>query len=446
MTYTSLPSTISYKHILNIAFPIILGSLAQNVIALADTMFLGHYGETFLAAGSLSAIFYQVVIMFLTGFGIGTQIIISRRMGEGLPRSVGRIFYHSVCFMLFAAVVIFLLFQAYGELMLENMIKTDAIRCAVSDFLHVRVFGLPFAFVAISFNSFYVGTARTKTISIATLTMGIVNIILDYFLIFGIGPFPQMGMKGAALASVIAEGVGLLVYIAASQINTDNKRKYRLFTRFPLRFAVFKKMLGIAYPLMFEYLISFGNYFVFFLMIERLGQHPLAVANITRSLYTIFLLPIWGYAATVSSVTAFLCGQKKEEFIPILIKRCLLLGFISVSLLTIPYLFIHDFALSCFTSDISLVDESFIPSLIVVSATYASVWAQLYFNSIIGKGKTGVAFIIELATLAAYIGYSAYTILYLKSSVAVAFTSEFVYVLLLGIVSVLYIRFKRRKG
>ncbi|MEG2665961.1 MAG: MATE family efflux transporter, partial [Bacteroidales bacterium] len=85
---------ISYRHIFGIAFPIILSSMAQNVIALADTVFLGNIGEAELAAAALASVFYSVLVMLMTGFGIGTQIIIARKLGESQSRSIGRIFQH----------------------------------------------------------------------------------------------------------------------------------------------------------------------------------------------------------------------------------------------------------------------------------------------------------------------------------------------------------------
>lgn len=437
---------VSYGHIFRIAFPVILGQLAQNVIALADTMFLGHVGETELAAGALAAIFYQVAVMFMLGFGIGTQILIAHRMGEGLPRSVGRFFYHALCFVLLAALLMIGLFKGFGTGMIAGMIKTEAVQAAVDEYLQCRVWGLPFAFVSICFSAFYVGIGRTRTISYATLVMGGVNVLLDYLFIFGIGPFEAMGMRGAALASVIAEAVGVIIYISVSLYGGENQKRYRLFTPFRLRGFVFAKMLDTAYPLMLEFLISFGNYFVFFLMIERLGQHPLAVANITRSLYTIFLLPIWGYTATVSSVTAFLCGQKHEEEIKVLVRRCLVLGLATVSVLVLPYFLMKDTVLACFTSNAALQVEAYIPSLVVVVAAYLMVWGQVYFNSILGRGKTGTGFIIELITLVVYIAYCGYVVLICRASVSWAFTSEWVYILVLGLLSIAWLRWWGRRG
>ena len=94
---------IGYKRIFGIAFPIILSNLAQNVIAIADTIFLGNLGEVELGAAALASIFYQVMVMVIFGFGVGAQILMSRRLGQGQFKSIGCIFQHTLWFTLFCA-------------------------------------------------------------------------------------------------------------------------------------------------------------------------------------------------------------------------------------------------------------------------------------------------------------------------------------------------------
>ncbi|MBU1370212.1 MAG: MATE family efflux transporter, partial [Bacteroidetes bacterium] len=74
---------ITYKRIWSIAYPIILGSVAQNFINVTDTAFLGRVGEIALGASAIGGMFYLIFIMLGLGFGTGAQIIISRRFGEG---------------------------------------------------------------------------------------------------------------------------------------------------------------------------------------------------------------------------------------------------------------------------------------------------------------------------------------------------------------------------
>ncbi|MDE6112829.1 MAG: hypothetical protein K2G46_05415, partial [Bacteroidales bacterium] len=72
------------------------------------------------------------------------------------------------------------------------------------------------------------------------------------------------------------------------------------------------------------------------------------------------------------------------------------------------------------------------------------VWAMMIFNSILGRGKTGVGFAIETITLVIYIAYAAYTILYRRASVTWAFTTEWVYIVMMGLLSIIYLRWMRR--
>ena len=77
-----MKTSITYREILLIAYPIIIGSVAQNLLNITDTAFLGRVGPIALGAGAIGGVFYLVAAMLAWGFGIGTQIIIARRKGE----------------------------------------------------------------------------------------------------------------------------------------------------------------------------------------------------------------------------------------------------------------------------------------------------------------------------------------------------------------------------
>jgi Na+-driven multidrug efflux pump len=92
-------TTITYKQIWKIAFPIIIGLVAQNLMVVIDTAFLGRLGEVTLGAAAIGGIFYLCMVMLGTGFAVGTQILIGRRNGEKRHRNIGRIFDHSMYVM-----------------------------------------------------------------------------------------------------------------------------------------------------------------------------------------------------------------------------------------------------------------------------------------------------------------------------------------------------------
>lgn len=438
-------SDISYKRIFGIAFPIILSSLAQNLISLADTIFLGNLGEVQLGAAALAVIFYQVVYMTVFGFGVGAQIMMARRLGQGQKHAIGRIFQHALWFCLAAALLCWILYQFFGENLIFSMVHTEETGRAVLDYLNVRVYGFPFAFACVAFNAFYVGIARTRNISIATLVMGVVNVVLDYVLVFGVWGFPRMEMAGAALASVIAEICGLLTYILLTWFS-GHRKTYSSFRRFPLQIKLVGSLLQLSYPVMIQYFLSFANYFLFFLFIESLGQHALAIANITRSMYVLFLIPTWGFASTTATLTSYLCGQGRTGDIMTVVKRCLLLVTICVSFIVVLYLPFNRQVLGIFTKDVLLAAESFAPSLVAILATYLMGVAQVVFNTILGRGRTKVGFFIEFANMVLYFLYGWIFIYIGHCSVAVAFGTEVCYTLGLLFISLGYIAIMRKRG
>ena len=95
-----MEGNISYKNILMIALPIIISGVAQNVINVTDTMFLGRLGEVALGAGGNAGIFYFVLVITGMGFTTGAQIIIGRRNGEKNYSKIGEIFDHCIYFII----------------------------------------------------------------------------------------------------------------------------------------------------------------------------------------------------------------------------------------------------------------------------------------------------------------------------------------------------------
>lgn len=137
--------------------------------------------------------------------------------------------------------------------------------------------------------------------------MAIVNVILDYAMIFGHFGFPEMGIKGAAIASVIAEASSILFFLIYTYITVDLK-KYGLNRFRFLRPQLLMRILSISCFTMLQYFLSMATWFVFFIAVERLGQRELAIANIVRSIYIVMLIPVNALATTTNSLVSNAIG------------------------------------------------------------------------------------------------------------------------------------------
>ena len=122
-----IKTSITYRRIWNVVYPIILGSAAQNLINFTDTAFLGRVGDIALGAGALGGIFYLAVMMLGLGFGTGAQIIIARRYGEDKPEKIGPVIDHSLLFLITLALVTFSLLRFGMEELLQKAVQSKAV-------------------------------------------------------------------------------------------------------------------------------------------------------------------------------------------------------------------------------------------------------------------------------------------------------------------------------
>ena len=436
---------ISYRKIWLVAYPILLGSIAQNLINFTDTAFLGRVGEIALGAGALGGIFYLAVIMLGLGFSTGAQIIIARRNGEGDLKKIGQLIDQSLYFMLPLAILAYLLLR-YGSIdILRFSVESNSIFNESVVYMKYRSVGIFFAFGNMIFRAFYVGLAKTKVITYTTVVLAIVNIILDYVLIFGKFGFPEMGVAGAALASVIAEATALVYFIAYTYVKIDFS-DYNLFRFCAPNLKQQKAILKVAVPIMMQQFISLSVWFVFFLFIEKLGEMALAVSNIIRSIYVILMIPVWGFATATNTLVSYLIGLKKQDHVMFLIGKIVLMCFSGVFLFsTVGFLFPR-IIMSVYTPDILLINMG-IPVLriICLGALFLSV-GFILFNGISGTGKTNISLIIELVVLGFYLAYTYFIINIFGANVTIAWTSEIVYGSLLSILSFAYLRSNKWKS
>jgi putative MATE family efflux protein len=244
-----------------------IGSVAQNVINVTDTAFLGRLGDIALGGGAIGGIFYISIIMFGWGVSLGTQIMVARRFGEGANRQIGSIIEHAQYFLFFLSVLLIVFFQFFGKTILYHIVSSENVFNASYEFLKYRIWGLFFAFTTYSFRAFYVGIGKTKVITYTTLTMVIINVFFGYSLVFGHFGFPRMGVGGAGLASVIAEFSGAGAFLVYTLLN-KNIKEFHLFKFTKYDPKLMSRIINVSLPLMLQNFFSFSIWFVFFLIIE----------------------------------------------------------------------------------------------------------------------------------------------------------------------------------
>ncbi|MCE5206253.1 MAG: MATE family efflux transporter [Porphyromonadaceae bacterium] len=434
----------SNRHIVKISTPILLSLLAQNMIQVIDTAFLGRVGEVELGASALAGILYIALYTLGFGFSMGSQILIGRRNGEGNHNQIGDIVIQGSIFLLIPALLLIPLLRYAAEAWLPFLFESADVAGAVTEYLEWRVFGLVFAFINVMFRAFYIGIARTKVLTINAVVMALVNVVFDYGLIFGNLGMPEMGIGGAAIASVIAEFSSTLFFFFYTRKTVDPE-KYG-FKKIRLQWSVIRRVLDISLFMMVQYLFSIGTWMLFFLFIENyMGERSLAVTNIVRSFYTIFTIPSNAIGSTTGTMVSNTIGAGREGEVASLVKRLSLIslgvmGTVIAIVSVVPRALIR-----IYTDNPSLIQDAVAPLYVLISSLPIYSVGTVLFNAVSGTGNTRTALRFEIFTLLFYVSYMWLIIIYLRGSVAAAWTTEHVYWSFLTVLSFFYLRSGRWK-
>ena len=426
MTAPELPARYTDGQIRRIACPVLVSLLMEQLIGMTDTAFLGRVGEVELGASAIAGVFYMVIFMVAFGFSIGTQILVGRRNGEGRYREIGPLFYQGIYFQTALAAVLFLLSHCFSPLLLKRIIASPQIYEAASAYLHWRVFGAFFSFSAAIFRAFFLGTTQTRTLTLNSVVMVLSNVVFNYVLIFGMPGLPAMGIAGAAIGSSLAELVSLVFFAAYTRRRIDC-RKYGLDRIPPLRTDVLRRMLDVSFWMMLQNFLSLGTWFLFFLYIEHLGERPLAVTYVIRSVSGILFMVMMAFASTCGSLVSNLIGAGRAGSVRPTVRQHIRLAYTFVLPPALLFCLFPRVVLGIYT-DMADLQQAAVPSLWVMCSTYLLlVPANVCFQAVSGTGNTRTALALELATLVVYVAYITLIILFLRVDVALCWTSELVY-------------------
>lgn len=427
------------KEIWRVTYPIFLGLLAQNVINVTDTAFLGRVGEVALGAAAMGGLLYICVYTIAFGFSVGSQILIARRNGEGNYRAVGPIMWQGTTFSFGMAVCLLILMYFSAAPLIRLLITSDSIYGATYEFFTWRIWGFLFAFVNVMFRGLYIGITRTKVLTMNAVVMALVNVVLDYALVFGELGLPEMGVRGAALASVIAEASSLLFFLLYTYYKVDLK-KYGLnrFGQFDLSMVL--RILRISCFTMVQYFLAMAIWFVFFMALERLGQRQLAVANIVRSVYVVLLIPVQALSTTANTLVSNLIGAGGSSGVVTLLHKISRMSFLIMVVCVGLCVAFPGSILSVYTNEEALLVESVSALYVVCGAMLIASLANVYFNGISGTGNTQVALVLEVFVQVFYALYIIVVGMVIQAPVDVCFTTEVIYYVLMLGSSLIYLK------
>lgn len=439
--------SVTNRDILHMALPISLAILVPQINFITNNIFLGHLDSTgdALSTAGITGVYYLLFAVIGQGLNNGLQALIARRAGEGRIAEVGKLFSQGMFIAIALAAAGIAVTYVLAPLALSWSLHSAALRDQAIAFLRIRIWGLPFLYIYQMRNALLVGTNQSKYLVYGTLAETIVNISLDYGLIFGHFGLPAMGFNGAAVSSIFAEASGMFVVffvIHAKGISRD----LQLYRHWTFDRSNSRLILVQSSPLIFQYMMSITAWVFFYILVEHHGRQALAISNTMRNIFGLFGVFTWAFASTTNAMVSNIIGQGLEDKVTGLIRKIVKLSLsfaviVAIGLNCFPQVF-----LSVYGQDPAFSSAAIPVIRIVSSALVLMSFSIVWLNAVTGTGNTRVNLGIECITIVLYCIYVYLTLERYNLSIVVGWLSEWLYWISLFFLSFAYIRSGKWKG
>lgn len=292
-----------YNQVIQLAYPVILSMLAITLMGVTDTIFMGWVSTAAQGGVGLGGILSWACASFFVGTLTVINTFVAQLYGANEHDRCGSIAWHGMLIVLFFTIIIESLASHIPRLV-AVFGTPEEVALIASRYAFIRLVGTPLHLIETCITSFMRGIGDTRTPMKVALSMVLVNIPLNYWLIFGGLGLPPLGPAGAAYATVITAGIGVFILIF---LFCRREMRVRFNTQIPNQWSrtTLTSMLKIGVPIGVGWVLEMATWAIFTAFISKLGKEALAAHNIVLQVIHVSFMP--GVAFSVAATT--LVGQ-----------------------------------------------------------------------------------------------------------------------------------------
>jgi putative MATE family efflux protein len=329
-----------------LAVPMVLEMMMESVFAVVDIFFVSRLGADAVATVGITESMITIVYAIAVGLSMATTAIVSRRIGEKNPRGAAKAAFQSMLTGLFVSLLIAIPGIIYAQDLLKMMGTSEIIYNQMWGYAAIMLGGNAVIMLLFIINAVF-RSSGDAAISMRILWLAnIINIILDPILIFGLGPFPALGVMGAAIATTTGRGIGVIFQL---YILFSGKKRVRLtIADIAIEWKLIKNLLRLSMGGIGQHIIATSSWIGLMRIVSEFGSNVVAGYTIALRVVVFSLLPSWG----ISNAAATLVGQnlgakqpdRAEKSVWAVGKvNLIFMGLISLVLIMIPSVFIKLF-------------------------------------------------------------------------------------------------------
>jgi multidrug resistance protein, MATE family len=389
---------------------------------------------------SFIGLIYISLLMLGMGLGNAAQIMIARRNGEHHYEDAGKILANSFYLAIIISFVEFIGLRFVIPSLLDGWIQSAEIRDYANRFLIYRSYSFFFYTLTFAITSFWSGIAQTRILAYSTIITAVLNVILEYAMVFGHFGIPAMGIEGGALATLIAEGTAF-VFVMFYTFRHETAKTYQLakaFLKVPMQYSV--SLMKLGGPIMIQLVLSLGVWAIFFLFIEKLGEKQFQASMIIRSMYSLVWISAMGFSTAAKTYVSTLIAEHRQADLAKTIKRIMVMNLVGIFVLS-HGLWLYPTAIAqLFTSDLETIEYTVTTMRIIFPAMYIFAFTSILLATVEGSGNTVAGAIVEFATMTLYILFAWYITVKNPQPIHIVWTADYLYFICIGLFSWYFLR------
>ncbi len=301
----------SLRELLRVALPLMISSGSISLTHVVDRVMLSRLSVEALAASMPAGVIYWTCFSLPFGMAIYTNTFVAQYTGAGrLDRVVASIWQGLYVASLFGIVLAGL--SPFAPSLLSWTGHAPAVLAKETVYFSVLTWGALPALWSMVLSSYFSGRGRTLVVMWVHVALSLVNVVLDYLLIFGWGPIPQLGIRGAALATNTANWVGCtsFAWLAFTAIRSEGGRVWDL--RRP-DWGLIRRQIRFGLPAGVQHFVDVGSFAMFIAFVGRLGTDKLAATTIAFNLNSMAFIPIFGLGTAIMTLVGRRVGERRID-------------------------------------------------------------------------------------------------------------------------------------
>jgi MATE family multidrug resistance protein len=310
-TKAAWPGPGGGREVALLAYPLILGHLSFTVQTFVDRLFLTWYSAEAMA-GAVTGLFavWSVLALF-TGTGEFLTTFVAQYLGAGRTERIGPALWQGFYFSLGAGLLVAALSPLAGPAF-DLAGHAPALRRYEVEYARTLLLGgFPVILMA-TVSTFFAGRGQTQAVLRVNVFATAVNVVLDYLLIFGRAGLPEMGVTGAALATILSQAAGSLVYLVVI-LKPEYRHAYGTLAGWRPEPGLVLRLVRFGMPTGLQYSLEMLAFALFLVIVGRIGALELAASGIAFNLNMIVFAPMLGLSIAVSSLVGRYLGADQPE-------------------------------------------------------------------------------------------------------------------------------------